>query len=121
MMTVNVSRLEVLRGCGSALYGSNAMGGVVNIVSDSGGGRFRGDWLGEGGGLGFLRSQVRLSGGMAQDRLTYSLGVGYVNVLEGVDGDDRARNSSVQVRSSIDSPIRSCSRQEFSVQIRLSA
>ena len=94
MMTVNVSRLEVLRGCGSALYGSNAMGGVVNIVSDSGGGRFRGDWLGEGGGLGFLRSQARLSGGLVQDRLTYSLGVGYVNVLEGVDGDDRARNSS---------------------------
>ena len=63
MMTVNVSRLEVLRGCGSALYGSNAMGGVVNIVSDSGGGRFRGDWLGEGGGLGFLRSQLVYLGG----------------------------------------------------------
>ena len=35
-----------------------------------------------------------LSGGLVQDRLTYSLGVSYVNVLEGVDGDDRARNSS---------------------------
>lgn len=96
LLTLNISRLEVLRGCGSALYGSNAMGGVVNVVSDSGGGKFRGDWLGEGGGLGFLRSQLRLAGGVAADRLAYSLGVGHINVLEGVDGDDRARNSSAQ-------------------------
>jgi iron complex outermembrane receptor protein len=96
LLTLNISRLELLRGCGSALYGSNAMGGVVNIVSEPGGGKLRGEWLGEGGGLGFLRSQVRLSGGAAQDRLTYSLGAGHLNVLEGVDGDDRARNSSAQ-------------------------
>lgn len=96
LLTVNISRLEVLRGCGSALYGSSAMGGVVNIVSDTGGGRFRGDWMAEGGGLGFLRTQLRLAGGTAQDRLTYSLGVGHVNVTEGLDGDDRARNSTAQ-------------------------
>jgi vitamin B12 transporter len=96
LMTLNISRIEVMRGCGSALYGSNAIGGVVNIVSDSGGGKFRGDWLGEGGGLGFLRSQLRMSGGALKDRLMYSGGVSHVNVLEGVDGDDRARNSSAQ-------------------------
>ncbi|MDX1983119.1 MAG: TonB-dependent receptor plug domain-containing protein, partial [Bryobacteraceae bacterium] len=93
LLTLNISRLEVLRGCGSALYGSNAMGGVVNIVSDSGGGRFHGDLLTEGGGLGFLRSQARLSGGLKDDQLTYSLGLGHLNVMKGVDGDDRARNS----------------------------
>ena len=96
LLTLNISRLEVLRGCGSALHGSNAMGGVVNIVSDSGGGKLRGDFLSEGGGLGFLRSQFRLSGGGAQNKLTYSLGLAHVNVMEGVDGDDRSRNSGVQ-------------------------
>ena len=96
LLTLNISRLEVLRGGGSALYGSNAMGGVVNIVSDPGGGRLRGDWLAEGGGLGFLRSQLRLSGGAMQDRLSYSLGLAHLNVMEGVDGDDRARNSGIQ-------------------------
>ena len=96
LLTLNISRLEVLRGGGSALYGSNAMGGVVNIVSDSGGGKLHGDWLAEGGGLGFLRSQIRLSGGAAQQRLTYSLGLGHLNVMKGVDGDDRARNSGIQ-------------------------
>lgn len=97
LLTLNISRLEVLRGCGSSLWGSNAMGGVVNVVSQAGGGRFRGDWLGEGGGLGFLRSQARFSGGLGNnDRFTYSAGLGHINVLEGVDSDDRARNSSAQ-------------------------
>lgn len=96
MLTLNISRLEVLRGCGSALYGSNAMGGVVNILSDTGGGKFRGDFLTEGGGLGFLRSQVRFGGGALQNRFNYSLGGGHLNVMNGVDGDDRARNSGAQ-------------------------
>ena len=51
------SRLEVLRGSGSSLYGSNAVGGVVNIVTDEGGGPIHGSVLGEGGGLGFFRTQ----------------------------------------------------------------
>jgi len=96
MLTLNISRLEVLRGCGSSLYGSNAMGGVVNILTDTGGGKFRGDLLTEGGGLGFLRSQLRVGGGTAQNRFNYSLGVGHLNVMEGVDGDDRARNTGGQ-------------------------
>jgi iron complex outermembrane receptor protein len=29
--------MEVLRGSGSSLYGSNAIGGVVNLVTDQGG------------------------------------------------------------------------------------
>ncbi|MBL8234712.1 MAG: TonB-dependent receptor [Bryobacterales bacterium] len=96
LLTLNIARLEVLRGCGSAMYGTNAMGGVVNVISDAGGGSLRGDLLTEGGGLGFIRSQARMSGGIAQDRLMYSLGLGHINVMEGVDGDDRARNSSGQ-------------------------
>lgn len=33
----NCERMEVLRGSGSSLYGSNAIGGVVNLVTDQGG------------------------------------------------------------------------------------
>lgn len=93
LMPLNLDRLEVMRGGGSALYGSHAMAGVVNLITGTGGGGFRGDWLGEGGGLGFFRSQARVSGG---DRFTYSTGAGHINVSEGVDGDDPSRISNLQ-------------------------
>jgi vitamin B12 transporter len=96
LMTLNLSRLEVLRGCGSSLYGSSGIGGAVNMVSDSGAGRPRGDFMTEGGGLGFFRAQARLSGGLRNDRFTYSAGLGHLNVMTGLDGDDRARTSSLQ-------------------------
>lgn len=35
MATDNVERIEVIRGAGSSLYGGNAMGGVVNIITKS--------------------------------------------------------------------------------------
>jgi vitamin B12 transporter len=96
LLTLNISRLEVLRGCGSSLYGSNALGGAVNMVSDAGSGKMHGDFFTEGGGLGFFRAQARLSGGLKNDKFTYSVGLGHLNVVTGLDGDDRNRTSSLQ-------------------------
>jgi iron complex outermembrane receptor protein len=93
---LNSDRIEVLRGSGSSLYGTNAIAGVVNMVTDQGGGPFHGDVSGEGGGLGLLRGVARAAGGAWHDRLRYSGGLGHLNVMEGVDGDDRYRNSSAQ-------------------------
>lgn len=95
LLTLNLSRLEVLRGCGSAMHGSNAIGGAVNLLSDTGGGPFRGDFLAEGGGLGILRSHLRLSG-QASPKLLFSLGGAHVNVRDGVDGYDPYRNTAIQ-------------------------
>jgi outer membrane cobalamin receptor len=36
LLVVNTERLEVLRGSGSSLYGSNAIGGVINVLTDQG-------------------------------------------------------------------------------------
>ena len=33
----NVERIEIVKGAASALYGSNAVGGVVNIITKKGG------------------------------------------------------------------------------------
>jgi outer membrane cobalamin receptor len=49
--TYGVERVEVLRGPQSALYGSNAVAGVVNIVSERGEGSPQFSFLAEGGSL----------------------------------------------------------------------
>ncbi|MGH9766497.1 MAG: TonB-dependent receptor, partial [Blastocatellia bacterium] len=89
-------RVEVLRGSGSSLYGSHAIGGVVNLVTDQGGGRLRGQAQFEGGSLGLFRGRGNIAGGAMDDRLFYSAGLSQLNVTDGVDGDDRTRQTSLQ-------------------------
>lgn len=98
LFVTNVSRLEVLRGSGSSLYGSNAVGGVVNVVTDEGGGPIHGSVLGEGGGLGLFRTRAQLAGGIHNNRIVYSGGFSFLNVTRGVDDQDEARNTSGQGR-----------------------
>jgi iron complex outermembrane receptor protein len=95
---VNLERVEVLRGSGSSLYGTNAVGGVINLITDEGGGATHGQLLAEGGSLGFFRGRAQLAGGTRSNRVAYSLGVSHRNVTRGVDGDDAARNTSAQGR-----------------------
>lgn len=92
----NLDRVEVLRGSGSSLYGTNAIGGVINIVTDEGGGPTHGSILAEGGGLGLFRGRAQLAGGTT--RFAYSAGASHLNVTRGIDGDDAARNTSGQGR-----------------------
>ncbi len=96
LMMVGEERIEVLRGSGSSLYGTNAIGGVVNLVTDNGGGRTRGEIGGEGGGLGLFRGAARIAGGWKEDRLQYSAGLSHLNVNGGIDGVENVRNSSAQ-------------------------
>lgn len=96
MIIANPDRIEVLRGTGSSLYGTDATGGVVNIVTDEGGGRTHGSVSADGGSLGSVRGMARLAGGLRNDRVQYSVGVTHWNVMSGVDGDSPARNTSGQ-------------------------
>ena len=93
---INASRIEVLRGSGSSLYGSNAVGGAVNMVTDPGGSPMHGQIQAEGGGLGFLRGRATMAGGWLKNRLTYSGGFSHINVLSGVDTNDRMRSTGGQ-------------------------
>jgi iron complex outermembrane receptor protein len=98
LIVTDVSRVEVLRGSGSSLYGSNAIGGVINLVTDEGGGPFRGSLLAEGGGLGMFRGRAQVAGGAHNSGIVYSAGFSHLNVTRGLDGQDEARNSSGQGR-----------------------
>ena len=96
MFLIDTERIEVLRGTGSSIYGSNAIGGVVNMVTDEGGGPLHGELRAEGGGLGTIRGLARIAGGSVKHKLNFSAGLQHLNVLRGIDGDDRFRNSSAQ-------------------------
>ncbi len=98
LIVTDVSRVEVLRGSGSSLYGSNAIGGVINLVTDEGGGPLHGNVLAEGGGLGMFRGRGQVAGGSHNNTIAYSAGFSHLNVTRGVDGQDEARNTSGQGR-----------------------
>jgi len=89
-------RVEVLRGSGSSVYGTHATGGVINLVTDQGGGPLHAEVASEGGGLGLVRGLARMSGGAWHDRLQFAGGLQYLNVMNGVDGIERVRNWSGQ-------------------------
>ena len=98
LLFTDANRVEVMRGSGSSLYGTNAIGGVINVITDEGGGRTRGSLLLEGGSLGAFRGRAQLSGGFRNDRIQYSLGVAETDVTSGVGGDAPFRNTSTQGR-----------------------
>jgi outer membrane receptor protein involved in Fe transport len=96
LFLVDSSRIEVLRGSGSSLYGSNAMSGTVNILTDGGGEPLHGDLDVQGGGLGLFHGLARLAGSAWQKRLNYSAGVSDLSVTEGAADQGATRNWSGQ-------------------------
>ncbi len=99
MSTLNIvdpDHIEVLRGSASSLYGTNAVAGVVNIVTQDGGAPLHGDWLAEGGSLGMVRTRGTLGGGALDDQLKFSAGLLHLNVLNGIDGHDANRSTGGQ-------------------------
>src|SRR5438067_331815 len=75
VLTSDIAQVEVLRGPQSSLYGSDAIGGVVNIVTKPGEGppQFRG--MLEGGSFGTFNQSARLSG--SASRFNYAFNVAH--------------------------------------------
>ncbi len=72
----NIERIEILKGPQSTLYGSDALGGVINIITRQGEGRLKAFLSSAAGSFGTLSSEAGLSGGSQKSR--YSLGVSYL-------------------------------------------
>jgi vitamin B12 transporter len=73
LLTPDIERVEVLRGPQSGLYGSDAIGGVINIVTRAGSGPMTLAAGLEGGSFDTFNQAARLSG--AQDAFHYSVNV----------------------------------------------
>jgi len=69
----NIERIEIIRGPQSSLYGSDAMGGVINIITKKGKGEPKAEVSFEGGSYNTFRETVSSYGKL--DGLGYSFGV----------------------------------------------
>jgi vitamin B12 transporter len=76
IMTDDVGRIEVLRGAGGALYGSEAIGGVVNVISKKGEGAPHFSLASAGGNVGTFSQLVTAAG--ESGVLAYSASLGYL-------------------------------------------
>jgi len=101
----NIERIEVLRGPQSVLYGADAMGGVINIITRKGKGKPAFYLGGEGGSYNTWREFG--GGSMGNERFDLSLGVSHISSdgfsatdedLEGNSEDDRWENTSASAR-----------------------
>lgn len=91
LVPVALDRVEVLRGAGSSLYGTHAIGGVINLIPASGSPGFHLNAGFDGGSLATYRERLQASGG--GERFGFELGVNRVDVRNGIDGDDAYGNT----------------------------
>ncbi|HEY0459497.1 MAG TPA: TonB-dependent receptor [Pyrinomonadaceae bacterium] len=92
----SVNKIEVLRGSGSSLYGTNAVGGVIDFQTPKPQTGFHGQASGAFGGYGLGRFRGNISDG--SDKFGFNLGVSRTVYTKGIDGEDDAHNTNFQSR-----------------------
>ncbi len=94
----SVSSVEVLRGSGSSLYGTNAVGGVIDFKTPEARSGTHGQVGGTFGGLGLGRFRGNVSHGTSDGKFGIGAGLSRTVYTKGVDGDDAAHNTNFQTR-----------------------
>jgi len=100
---VNTERIEVLRGPQGTLYGKDAIGGVINIVSKDPTNEFHGKVGAEYGSFNYVQGLLNLNGPVLKDKLYFGINGQYdqddgwiENEYPGADEDaNRERNHNM--------------------------
>ena len=101
LLTGNIEQIEIVRGAQSTLYGSDAIGGVINVITKKGEGKQKWDASFEGGSHNTFKETLGLSG--SSDKLSYSMSVlrldtdGVSKASGGVE-DDGYENTTFSAR-----------------------
>ncbi|MCC6329484.1 MAG: TonB-dependent receptor [Acidobacteria bacterium] len=97
----SVSRAEVLRGPGSSLYGTNAIGGTIDLQTPIPQSGWHGQVSGAAGGLGLGRFRGNISKGTDDGKFGFNAALSRTVYTKGIDGDDEANNTNFQSRIEI--------------------
>jgi vitamin B12 transporter len=71
-----IERIEIVKGPRSALYGTDAIGGVINVITRRGA---RNGWSAEIGYGDYDTQQASLNGGLATERVEFDFGVSWLD------------------------------------------
>jgi len=73
LLTADIARIEVLRGPQSGLYGADALGGVISIITKKGEGPFTATGMVEGGSFGTFNQTAGFSGSEAHFNYAFTV------------------------------------------------
>jgi vitamin B12 transporter len=80
LLTYDIQQIEVLRGPQSGLYGADALGGVISVITKKGEGPPRATGMIEGGSFGTFNQTAGLSG--SEERFNYAFNVAHFRATD---------------------------------------
>ncbi|MBI3815531.1 MAG: TonB-dependent receptor [Nitrospinae bacterium] len=94
----DIERVEIVKGPQSTLYGSEAMAGVINIITKKGRGKLKTEAYFEAGSFGTYKPSLTVSGG--DERIDYRLTGTYfytdgISIAKAGTENDKYRNTSI--------------------------
>jgi vitamin B12 transporter len=120
LSTDNIERIEIVRGAQSILYGSDAIGGVINIITKKGKGKPKFYLSSEGGSFETFRERAGVSG--SNDKINYAASVSRLDMKRVSRADEDLGNTErdyyhdTNISARVDGQISETVRMGFSAR-----